>query len=61
MSINGHVKGADKQGRKSRVADQQTELEDEQATPVGGPERGRARGRYTPGLVYTGRERDVYE
>lgn len=35
MSINGHVEGADKQGRKSRVADQQTDLEDEQATPTG--------------------------
>lgn len=36
MSVNGHAEGADKQGRKSRVADQQTEGEDEQAAVVVG-------------------------
>lgn len=48
MSINGHAEGAYKQGRKSRVADQQTEGEDEQAAVVGGKSQ-----------AYTGRERDV--
>lgn len=55
MSINGHVEGADKQGRKSRVADQQTELEDGQATPrwgarsEAGQEAGIHQGWYTQG------------
>lgn len=50
MSINGQGEGADKQGRKSRVADQQTEGEDEQAASMGVGEGGRRAGvRYVQG------------